>query len=139
MPEARGTERRMDTFGCCEPGVHCLGCWQRVFPAERRTAAVRRTGRPRGPPSTPWAMALSSSTPNGALRGNFSGLLLLRAERAAVGSGMVPLTPPKTWLSFLGVVNPASRGLYRRCWRSVRAVGGACWTLLARRGALESP
>ena len=100
MPEARGTERRMDTFGCCEPGVHCLGCWQRVFPAERRTAAVRRTGRPRGPPSTPWAMALSSSTPNGALRGNFSGLLRAascrrRASRAQLAGTAAANSPAR--------------------------------------------
>ena len=56
---------------------------------------------------------------------------------------MVPLTQPKTRLSFLAVVNADARAFegFLPALLALCETGGrrAYWTLLARRGALESP
>ena len=61
----------------------------------------------------------------------------------ALGSDMVPLTQPKTRLSFLAVVNADARAFegFLPALLALCETGGrrAYWTLLARRGALESP
>ena len=95
----------------------------------RRSGAVSAHGTDQRPPSTPWAMALSSSTPNGAPRGNFSGLLRAascrrRASRARL-AGSAAANSPACCVAreFVPNIEPVARG--RRWWQ--RAYEPTLW------------
>ena len=95
----------------------------------RRSGAVSAHGTDQRPPSTLWAMALSSSTPNGAPRGNFSGLLRAascrrRASRSRLaGSAAANSSARCVAREFVPNIEPVARG--RRWWQ--RAYEPTIW------------